>query len=192
MTEVVPGDRLWARPFEPLPLGQVKPSGWLLDQLQIQAEGLTGHLDEFWPDVARSQWIGGDVEGWERGPYWLDGLIPLAVLLDSPSLRAKADHWVNCILASQQADGWLGPTHDARFGYPYDPWPLFIVLKALTQYHEATADARIPLAMARLFRKLDGLLAERPMRPWARYRWGDLLLSIHWLYDRAAARWLLD
>jgi len=45
--------------------GRSSPAGWLLDQLQIQAEGLTGHLDEFWPDVARSQWIGGDIEGWE-------------------------------------------------------------------------------------------------------------------------------
>jgi len=95
-------------------------------------------------------------------------LIPLAVLLDSPTLRARADHWVACILASQQADGWLGPIHDARFGYPHDPWPLFIVLKALTQYHEATVDTRIPLAMVRLFRRLDGLLAEWPLRSWAR------------------------
>src|SRR5437868_10501219 len=108
MTDAPSVDRLPARPFEPLSLGQVRPAGWLLDQLQIQAEGLTGHLDEFWPDVAQSQWIGGDVEGWERGPYWLDGLIPLAVLLDSSSLRARADRWVDCILASQQPDGWLG------------------------------------------------------------------------------------
>ena len=89
MTDPAPSDRLGVRPFEPLPLGQVKPAGWLLDQLQIQADGLTGHLDEFWPDVARSQWIGGDVEGWERGPYWLDGLIPLAVLLDDPHLARE-------------------------------------------------------------------------------------------------------
>jgi len=37
--------------------------------LQIQRDGLSGHLDEFWPDVAASGWIGGDAEGWERGPY---------------------------------------------------------------------------------------------------------------------------
>ena len=42
------------------------------------------------------------------------------------------------------------------------------------------------------FRKLDALLAERPLRSWARYRWGDLLLSIHWLYDRTGEPWLLD
>jgi hypothetical protein len=37
-------------------------------QLRIQAAGLSGHLDEFWPDVAQSQWFGGKAEGWERAP----------------------------------------------------------------------------------------------------------------------------
>ncbi len=46
-----------------LPLGSIQPKGWLLHQLKVQAQGLTGHLDEFWPDVANSQWIGGKAEG---------------------------------------------------------------------------------------------------------------------------------
>ena len=66
----------------PLPLGAVRPNGWLQRQLQIQAAGLTGHLDEFWPDVGKnSGWLGGTGESWERGPYFVDGLVPLAYLL---------------------------------------------------------------------------------------------------------------
>ena len=50
-----------------LPLGAVKPAGWLKDQLTVQADGLTGHLDEFWPDLLHSRWKGSpNGEGWER------------------------------------------------------------------------------------------------------------------------------
>src|ERR1039458_3255555 len=54
--------------FAQLPLSSVKPRGWLRDQLEIQAGGLSGHLDEFWPDVGpNSAWLGGTGEGWEGG-----------------------------------------------------------------------------------------------------------------------------
>ncbi|HEV7214618.1 MAG TPA: hypothetical protein VGP33_05795, partial [Chloroflexota bacterium] len=164
----------------PLPLGAIRPAGWLQQQLRVQAEGLSGHLDELWPDVARSAWIGGDAEGWERGPYWLDGVVPLAFLLEDERLKAKVRHWVEFILDHQHADGWLGPLLDggARQGYAYDPWPGYLVLKALTQYQEATGERRVIPAMQRFLRRLQALLAERPLRSWARYRWADLVLSV--------------
>jgi hypothetical protein len=85
--------------FEPLTLGEVRPAGWLRRQLRIQADGLGGHLDEFWPDVGpNSGWLGGTGESWERGPYFLDGLIPLAVLLDDDVLKAKAKRFVDWTL----------------------------------------------------------------------------------------------
>jgi hypothetical protein len=62
-----------------------------LQQLQIQADGLSGHLDETWTDVGpNSGWLGGTGESWERGPYFLDGLIPLAYLLNNNELKNKA------------------------------------------------------------------------------------------------------
>ena len=124
--------RLTLLAFAPLPLGAIQPAGWLREQLRIQADGLGDHLDEFWPDVAESGWIGGGAEGWERGPYWLDGLAPLAFLLNDERLLGKARRWVDEILARQAPDGWLGPVLDARYGYQYDPWPVFVTLKALT------------------------------------------------------------
>lgn len=184
------GARLTELALHPLPPGRVRPGGWLLRQLRIQADGLSGHLDEFWPDVARSGWIGGDVEGWERGPYWLDGVVPLAFLLDDERLLGKVRRWVEAILERQAPDGWLGPVHDPQYGYAYDPWPVYVALKALTQYHDATGDARVIPAVERFLRRLDGLLDAQPLRSWAHFRWADLVLSIHWLHDRAPAPWL--
>jgi DUF1680 family protein len=176
----------------PLPLGQIRPAGWLRDQLRLQADGLSGHLDEFWPDVAHSRWIGGDAEGWERGPYWLDGIVPLAFLLDDERLISKAHHWIDQILTRQDADGWFGPVLDSQYSYAYDPWPRFIILKALTQFYEATGDERIIPAMQRFLRMLHRLLDQRHLRSWAYYRWADLALSVFWLYERTGESWLLD
>ncbi|MEN9937680.1 MAG: hypothetical protein RLZZ387_4259 [Chloroflexota bacterium] len=180
--------------LQPLPLGAVRPAGWLLRQLRIQADGLSGHLDEIWPDVADSAWIGGAAEGWERGPYWLDGAVPLAFLLDDPLLKQKVARWVDAILERQHPDGWLGPlrdTSDTR-RLAYDPWPVFVALKALTQYQEATGDPRIIPAALRFLRFLEDLLARQPLFDWGRYRWPDLAVTLFWLHERTGEDWLLD
>ena len=177
-----------------LPLGSIKPLGWLRDQLRVQADGLSGHLDEFWPSLADSKWIGGGGEGWERGPYWLDGLVPLAVLLEDARLKAKAQHWVDYILDHQHPDGWLGALDDLRdgSGQPVlDPWPVFVLLKALTQWQEATGDERIIPAMQRVLRRIDALLDERPLESWAALRWPELAVSLRWLYAQTGEDWLL-
>ncbi len=72
------------------PASELKPRGWLRRQLEIQAGGLAGNLDKVWRDVRDSKWIGGDAEGWERVPYWLDGFIPLAYLLDDEDRKERA------------------------------------------------------------------------------------------------------
>src|SRR3954452_623515 len=96
--------------FNLLPLGCVRPTGWLRGQLQIQANGLGGHLDETWADVgSNSGWLGGTGESWERGPYFLDGLVPLAYLLDDAKLKAKVQKWMDWTLNSQTPEGMFGP-----------------------------------------------------------------------------------
>lgn len=109
---------LAASKFYPLPMTLIKPRGWFRRQLRIQADGLSGHLDEFWPDVGpNSGWLGGSGESWERGPYYLDGLVPLAYLLDDPKLIAKARKWVNWTLNNQRPNGSIGPAKNT------DWWP---------------------------------------------------------------------
>ncbi len=185
--------------FQPLPLGQVMPKGWLLDQLKLQASGLSGHLDEFWPDIKDSGWIGGSAEGWERAPYWLDGLVPLATLTDDPKMKRKVKRWMDYILTHPLADGWLGPYKSppatgsqGQPPDPLDPWPQFIILKVLTQYQEATGDPRVIPAMERDLRSLSAQMDQRVLFAWNFFRWGDLLVSIDWLYDRTGEPWLLD
>ncbi len=173
--------------FYALPLGSIKPMGWLEGQLQIQAKSLSGHLDETWPDVGpNSGWLGGAGESWERGPYWLDGLVPLAWLLDDPHLKAKAQKFIEWTLARQAPSGMIGPaTND-------DWWPRIVMLKALTQYQEFTQDPRILPFIDKYFRYQLSQLPGRPLRDWGKFRWQDALLSVLWLYNRTGSAYLLD
>lgn len=165
--------------FQALPLGAVKPEGWLKRQLVVQATGLTGHLEEFWPDLGpNSAWLGGAGEGWERGPYYLDGLLPLAYLLDDVALKTKAQKWVDWILQSQRADGSIGPVKNK------DWWPNMLVLKSLMQYQEATQDKRVLPFMERYFTYQSSQLAAHPLHEWAKYRWAEELLPLRWTYER--------
>ncbi len=182
----------------PLPLTAIKPRGWLRQQLRIQADGMTGHLDEFWPDVGpNSGWLGGTGEPWERGPYYLDGLLPLAYLLEDPKLIAKAKKWVDWTLDHQQPTGAIGPIAPAnadekrRANYE-DWWPKMVMLKVLTQYMEATADPRVIPVMTRYFKHHLAESAKRPLRDWGRQRWADELLSVLWLYNRTGDKELFE
>ena len=108
-----------------LPLGSVKPEGWLKAQLEAQATGLTGNVDDFWPDLSNNAWHGGTGDAWERGPYFLDGLVPLAYLLDDDRLKEKVTKWIEPILASSRDSGWYGPLKNK------DRWPLAVANKVL-------------------------------------------------------------
>jgi len=162
-----------------LPLGHVKPQGWLLNQLRLQAAGQTGQLEEIWSDVGpNSAWLGGEGEDWERGPYYLDGLVPLAYVLDDNDLKAKARKWIDWILASQRSDGQFGPLSND------DWWPRMVALKALTQYADATSDDRVMPFLRRYFVYQMEQLPSRPLQDWGRARGADNVLSVLWLYRR--------
>ncbi|MBD8899009.1 beta-L-arabinofuranosidase domain-containing protein [Rhodanobacter sp. DHG33] len=175
------------QPFRRLPAGAIKPAGWLRRQLEIQASGLGGHLDETWADVGpNSGWLGGTGESWERGPYFLDGLLPLAWQLDSPVLKAKAQKFIDWTLEHPWPNGMFGPRSND------DWWPRMVMLKVLTQYHELTGDARVIPLMTNYFAYQLGALPQRPLRDWGRSRWQDELLSVLWLYDRTGDARLLQ
>ncbi len=170
---------------------EIQPTGWLRDQLWTQAEGLSGNLDKIWPDVRDSRWIGGDREGWERVPYWLDGFIPLAYLLDDADMQARAKRYVDAILDGQCADGWLCPcAEEERAGY--DMWALFLIGKVLTVWYDCTGDARVPQTLYRALANLREHIAAHPIHNWAKSRWFEALIPLYFTYERYPEPWLME
>jgi hypothetical protein len=168
-------------------LKDIYPSGWYIDQLLVQKNGLTGHIEEIWDDLgSNSGWLGGTGESWERGPYYLDGLVPLAYLLRDETLQEKARKWIEWILSSQTDDGFFGPFNNN------DWWPRIVVLKAVMQYHSATGDDRIPFFMDRFFRHHLRNLKNRPFEMWGTPRGPEELLPIFYLYNFTKEQYLLE
>lgn len=197
---------LHPKPYIELPLGSVKADGWLLEQLERMRDGMTGHLDELYPSVvgSRNGWLGGDGDGWERGPYWLDGLVPLAWLLDDDSLKAKAMPWIEWTLGSQTDAGYFGPVPfetepEPEPGIQKSPrrdwWPRMVMLKVLQQYYEVTGDERVTGLMLDYFRYQLNQLPETPLDHWsfwANRRGGDNLMVVLWLYNLTGEKFLLE
>lgn len=172
---------------------QLKPQGWLKRQLEIQAEGLSGNLDKVWRDVRDSAWIGGDAEGWERVPYWLDGFIPLAYLLKNDDMIARAQKYIDAILESQKASGWICPCPEESIPQ-YDTWALQLISKVLVVYYECSGDDRIPDVLYRTMKNYAELLKTGTIHlsDWGKYRWFEAFVAINFLKERYDEPWLTE
>jgi rhamnogalacturonyl hydrolase YesR len=182
-----------------LPLGSIHPKGWLLHQLQIMRKGTTGHLDEVYAKIKNDNgWLGGKGDGWEETPYWLDGALPLAYLLDDQELKNKVGKYVGWVLQHQRPSGYFGPVTKAErddssvtignnnAGQGEDWWPKMVMLKVLRQYYMATGDARVIQFMTKYFEYQMQVLDAVPIgkwTDWAAARGADNAMIVQWLYS---------
>jgi len=172
---------------------EIKPSGWLKKQLLIQAQGLSGNLDKMWRDIRDSAWIGGEAEGWERVPYWLDGFIPLAYLLENEDMIARAKKYIDAIIKLQQPDGWICPCKKED-RHEYDTWAIQLITKVLTVYYECSGDERIPEVIYKTLKNYYELLknGEIKLFNWGEYRWFEGFIAINFTLKRYNEDWLRD
>lgn len=180
--------------FIKLPTGSIKPDGWLLTQLQLQKDGLNGHLGEIsaWLQKEDNAWLkAGGKWGWEEVPYWLRGYAGVAYLFEDKAMLDEAKIWIESILKSQRKNGNFGPSAETKG--TQDFWPNMIALWILQSYHEYTGDARVIDFMTRYFHFQLTVPDELFMRKsWQHYRGGDNLWSVAWLYNRTGDAKLLE
>ena len=193
---------LAASPLVKLPIGAVKPKGWLLETLQTQAGGMTGRLTELsaFCKADGNAWLAPDGQGhspWEELPYWLKGFGDLGYVLGDERIINESRTWIEGILASRQPDGWFGPAAN-RAGTrgtkgKIDFWPNMVALNCLQSYYEYTGDKRVLGLMTAYFRFQQSVPEEDFLVPyWQKMRGGDNLESVYWLYNRTGEKWLLE
>lgn len=191
-----------------LPLGAVKPHGWIRHQLDLMTEGMVGRLDEISSHLSQDNgwFIDGSI-GWEEQPYWLRGYYALGALTGDARIQKVSRNWIEKVIASQKPDGWFGSTyHQRRPGTRGrkidDLWPHMVMIDALRQHYELTEDKRVPEMVSRFFSYCRNIPDEEfiprvPGDQWSDYRedfgdWkvgvqikraGEMLPHLYWLYN---------
>ena len=173
-----------------LPLGSIKAKGWLLEQLELQKDGFTGHAEMLYPgkdDLGHdADWLGGTGNSWEKAPYYLKGLIALAYTLGDEGLKTKALKWINYTLDHQQENGLFGPPKMK------DWWPRMPFMYALQSYYEATGDERVIPFLSKYFKYQLANLDQDPLKEWGKARAGDNMEIALWVYNKTGETFLLD
>lgn len=180
--------------FIKLPVGSIQPEGWLLKQLELQKDGLNGHLGEIsaWLQKDDNAWLKtGGKWGWEEVPYWLRGYGNLTYMMKDEAMLKETKFWIEGILKSQREDGNFGPL--VLNNGKQDFWPNMIVLWIVQSYYEYSNDARILDFMTKYCHYLltvsdDDFLSSY----WENSRGGDNLWSVVWLYNRTGDKQLLS
>lgn len=173
-----------------LPFGTIKPAGWLKKQMQQDMNGFVGHLDELVPtlindpiytsgrlhknskltDLGNSK--EGDAEGDEQYMWWnsetqsnwLDGYIRNAILLQDKQAFIKVKTYIDKILSSQDADGYLGIyDKDLRYNFHSENgelWSKATLYRGLLAYYEYTKDQKVWNA---IIRAIDNVMQNYPI-----------------------------
>ena len=151
--------------FQWLRLGEVMPAGWIKAQMERNLrEGAIGHLDQLAPE-ARSDIFGSGrnapgrpnvaKEGFEQGTWWNGetegnwhrGYIMAAYLTRDPEAMRKSDAYVQYILQTQDADGYIGVySPELRYSISHvngELWTQTCILRALLAYYELTGKTEV-------------------------------------------------
>ncbi len=198
-----PGNRAPLRPspFVKLPIGAIKPRGWLRTQLTLEADGFSGRLAEISEFLRRDNnaWLsktGAGEHGWEEVPYWLKGFGDLGYVLGDQRIIDEARVWIEGVLGSQRPDGYFGPEANLQNRDAHgkaDLWPNMIMLNALQSYYEYTQDKRVLEFMTKYFKwELDYPEEDFLLPFWQQQRAADNLASVYWLYNLTGEKWLLE
>jgi hypothetical protein len=152
--------------FTPLEFGAIKPGGWILAQMRRDLQkGFAGCLDELCHEAssdifssgrnrpgkmnngnaAGDSWWNGESEG-----NWRCGFIMLACLTQDLQAMVRADEYVQHILASQDADGYIGIfSPELRYGGNGELWTQACLFRGLLAYAAATASEPVYAAVKR-------------------------------------------
>lgn len=184
--------------FTKLPVGAVKPEGWLKVYLEKQKEGLTGKLGTIsaWLQKSDNAWLAKDGKGkwgWEEVPYWLKGYAHLGYILDDKEIQKESKIWLEAALNYQREDGNFGP--EIIKNGSNDFWGNMIMLYCIKSYYEfyPEYEDRIEAFLTKYFQFVASVPDEKFLNSyWQKVRGGDLLHILTWAYNITGEKFMVE
>ena len=165
--------------YQLVSIREVKPEGWIKDQIQGNLDGFVGRLDTLVPMLTmddkiygenrlsaniKSKDVGalGEEGDWqvqflwwnsETQSNWRDGYLRSAILVKDQHHLEKLKAYVDYILSTQDEDGYLG-IYDKDLRYKFDNengelWAKATLLRGLLAWYEYSGDQNVLTAIER-------------------------------------------
>lgn len=152
-------------PWRETSLKDIQPQGWLLEKLETQVEGLTGHPEALsypyntclWAgEIPRQGNHGQDWWRYEQTAYYTDGLLRLGYLLGSEDLVEKGESGITYTLDHPWESGRLGSR------LVENTWPFAVFFRAIKARYDVQPDPSILEALTRHYNSIPmGLLIRK-------------------------------
>ncbi|KAI0365783.1 hypothetical protein BV20DRAFT_1056171 [Pilatotrama ljubarskyi] len=177
--------------FVNLPLGNVKPAGWI--QSHIGNDGTRLGTDRgFYTYLshANTEWVSKSaklktvytIEG--AGSLWFNDMVTVAGVVGIPVVQSQVEQFLDYFIDSQDSDGWIGPEVNttkprqlsARF-------PFFLGAIRIAEAQPARCD-RVAVALHKFATLVNKMLHHGEGiddESWAFA--GDFLVALQWLYE---------
>ncbi|MHC1774585.1 MAG: alpha/beta hydrolase-fold protein [Lentimicrobium sp.] len=163
-------------PLQWLSFGEIKPEGWIKNQMEKDMAGFTGRLDELVPDLmddkiygaerltkdVKTKNVGNITDGFdpqylwwnsETQSNWRDAYIRNAILLNDTNHLARAGKYIDYLLSTQDDDGYLGIyATDLRYRFTDENgelWAKTTALRGVLAWYEYTGKQEILDAIER-------------------------------------------
>ncbi|KAJ4495985.1 hypothetical protein C8J55DRAFT_495449 [Lentinula edodes] len=170
-----------------LPLGSIRPTGWLYDQLIVQTNGLAGHEHEFYDYVSETDWMGGpsyysSLE--EAGSYWFNAMVPNGILANNSGIIQRTQEFLDYVLAHQDSTGWMGPeVNTTKPRYLWGRYPFMFGAIQMVEYNPDLTDQVVD-ALYKFVTLANQMLHNgEGVEAWTQTRWEDFVMTLQWLYD---------
>ncbi|KAJ3782006.1 hypothetical protein GGU10DRAFT_409635 [Lentinula aff. detonsa] len=161
-----------------LPLGNIRPTGWLYDQLMVQTNGLAGHEHEFYDYLLCSHKLSLSVDRF-------NAMVPNGILVNNSGIIQRTQEFLDYVLDHQDSTGWMGPeVNTTKPRYLWGRYPFMFGAIQMVEYNPDLTDSVVD-ALYKFVTLANQMLHDNAegIEPWTQTRWEDFVITLQWLYD---------